>query len=123
VFHPDFPELNAVEAGLALFALLVVLVLVGAVVAYRLLAHDEDGVNRLDTRVDAAFRGGLVVGAPAIALGLAGVLGNQYVGNSPATVAFALLVLGTGVVTLTVGGMVANLIVLSQMPERSADRR
>ena len=114
---------SALYAGLALFALLVVLVVAGAVLAYRLFAYDEEGVNRLDRRVDLAFRGGLIVGAPAMALGLAGVLGNQYVGSGPATVAFALLVLGTGIVTLTVGGMVANLLVLSQTPERGTDRR
>ncbi|NHN48437.1 hypothetical protein G9464_12650 [Halostella sp. JP-L12] len=118
MFHPDFPELNAVEGGLALFALLVALVVVGAVLAYRVFAHDEKGVNRLDGRVDAAFRAGLIVGAPAMALGLVGVLGDRYVGGTLATVGFALLVLGTGVVTLTVGGFVANLIVLSQTADR-----
>ena len=123
MFHPDFPELNAVEIGLALFALLVAIVVAGAVLAYRLFAHDEAGVNRLDRRVDVAFRAGMAVGAPAMALGLVGVLGDRYVGSAPATLAFALLVLGTGVVTLTVGGMVANLVVLSQTPDGSTDRR
>jgi uncharacterized membrane protein YecN with MAPEG domain len=106
---------SALYAGLALFALLVVVVLVAAVVAYRLFAYDDEGVNRLDRRVDVAFRGGLAVGAPALALGLVGVLGNQYVGNTLATVGFALLILGTGIVTLTVGGLVANLVVLRQI--------
>lgn len=106
---------SALYAGLALFALLVVVVLVAAVVAYRLFAYDDEGVNRLDRRVDVAFRSGLAVGAPALALGLVGVLGNQYVGSTLATVGFALLIFGTGIVTLTVGGLVANLVVLTQM--------
>lgn len=110
---------SALYGGLALFALLVAAVLVAAVLAYRRYAFDENGVNRLDRRIDLAFRGGLVAGAPALALGIAGVIGNQYVGGTLATVAFALLVLGTGIVTLTVGGMVANLVVVTRIAERS----
>jgi hypothetical protein len=104
---------SALYAGLALFSVFVAVVLVGSLVAYRLFARDDDGVNRLDSRVDAAFRGGLLVGAPALALGLVGVIWNQYVGNTLATVGFALLVLGTAVVPLTVGGLIANLAVLT----------
>ncbi|WP_323190514.1 hypothetical protein [Halostella sp. PRR32] len=108
--------MSTLYRGLSLFALLVVAVLIAAVLTYRLYAFDENGVNRLDSRVDAAFRGGLAVGGPAVAVGLVGVLGNQYVGGTFATVAFALLVLGSGVVTLTIGGMVANLIVVTRTP-------
>ncbi|WP_121821234.1 hypothetical protein [Halostella salina] len=105
---------SALYRGLALFALLVVAVLVGAVVAYRRYGHDDSGVSVLDSRVDLAFRAGLTVGAPAMALGVAGVIGDQFVGDTAAAVAFALLVFGTGVVTLTTGGMVANLIVVRE---------
>jgi hypothetical protein len=105
---------STLYAGLAMFSVFVAVVLVGSLVAYRQFAHDDEGVNRLDSRVDTAFRGGLLVGAPALALGLVGVVGNQYVGTTLATVGFASLVLGTAVVTLTVGGLVANLVVLRQ---------
>jgi len=105
---------SALYSGLALFALLVVVVLVGAVLVYRRFGYDENGAGVLDSRVDLAFRAGLTVGAPAMALGVAGVFADRFVGDAAATVAFALLVFGTGVVTLTTGGMVANLIVVRE---------
>ncbi|WP_135820771.1 hypothetical protein [Halostella litorea] len=105
---------SALYRGFAVFALLVVAVLVGAVLAYRRLGRDDDGVSRLDRRVDLAFRAGVAVGAPAVALGIAGVIAQSYLGDAVVAVAFALLVLGTGLVTLTTGGMVANLILVRE---------
>jgi hypothetical protein len=105
---------SSLYRGLALFALFVVAVLVTTTLAYRRFGRDEDGVSLLDPRVDYAFRAGLAVGAPALALGVAGVFADRFLGDLAATVAFALLVFGTGVVTLTTGGMVANLLVVRE---------